>query len=363
MGDAGVAISDDLEAVHRNPAGLSQLGSKGSCRPLDDLGYKRNAVDAWLLGVGVDPSPELALDLYDFYDKYDSAFNAAGDDPKGLLKNKQLFNDIYKFDRLPIPVNATIDLGLAVRNYGAAVWSDNVVSLQLDRGALTPKAAVRLASTIAAEVATSRSFLYDRLHLGFGYRIVARTDEFREYDVTELQDKAQKGAVRMVFKSLSNIRRSEDWGHGLDFGFIWFQTPGLRYGGSIQNVGMKLYDKFVTPDLSLGVAWAPRPFQRNDKWSRKINFAMSGSELLEDTLGYKPLSKINIGAEWEQTVLPHTLVGRVSVGVKGGYYTAGVSGMLLHFLKGEFLTYAEEAGKFTGDEEKRYYMVRMGIGL
>ena len=121
--------------------------------------------------------------------------------------------------------------------------------------------------------------------------------------------------------------------------------------------------KFVTPDLSAGVAWAPRPFQRNDKWSRKINFAMSATELLEDTLGYKPLSKLNVGAEWEQTVIPHTIVGRISVGLKGGYPTAGVSGMLLHFLKGEFLTYADEGGKFTGDEENRYYLVRLGIGL
>lgn len=363
MGDAGVAVSDDAEAVHRNPAGLSQLGFKGSCAPLDNLGYKRNAIDAWIVGVGVDVNPELAMKLYRFYDRYDSSFSAAEDDPKGLLKNKQLFDDIYQFDRLPIPVNASIDMGGAIRNYGGALWTDNEVSLQIDRGALTPKAGIRLSSTIAAEAATSRSFIDERLNLGFGYRIVARTDEFREYDITELQTEGEKGATRMLLKSLSNIRRSEDWGHGMDFGLIWFQTPGLRYGAAIQNVGMKFYGKFVTPDLSAGLAWAPRPFQRNDKWSRKINFAMSATELLEDTLGYKPLSKINVGAEWEQTVIPHTIVGRVSVGLKGGYPTAGVSGMLLHFLKGEFLTYAEEGGKFTGDKENRYYMVRAGIGL
>lgn len=363
MGDAGLAISDDAEAVHRNPAGLSQLGFKGSCAPLDSLHYKRNAIDAWLVGIGFNLDPNIALKLYRFYDRYDSAFKAAQDDPKGILENKPLFDDAYQFDRVPIPVNAMLDFGGAVRNYGASLWTDDVVSIQFDRGALTPKAGVRLTSTIAAEAATSRSFLGDRLNLGFGYRIAARTDEMREYDVTELQDAAEPGTRRMLLKSLSNIRRTEDWGHGLDFGVLWFQTPGLRFAGAVQNVGMKWYGQFVTPDLSVGTAWAPRPFQRNDKWSRKINFAMSLGDLLEDTLGYKPLSKINIGAEWEQTVLPHTLVGRVSVGLKGGYPTAGVSGTLLHIFRGEFLTYAEEGGKFTGQKEVRSYMVRLGIGL
>jgi hypothetical protein len=363
MGGAGVAISDDLDAVHQNPAGLSQMGFKGSCAPLDNLGYNRNVVDAWLMGVGVDVNPVLAMKLYRFYDKYDSSFNAAQADPKGLLKDQQLFNDIYQFDRLPIPVKASLDIGGALRNYGAAIWTDNQVSVQLDRGALLPKAGLRLTSTIAAEGATSRSFFGDRLNLGFGYRLVARTDEFREYDVTELQSKAQDEAPRLIFKSLSNLRRSEDWGHGMDFGFIWFQQPGLRYAGSIQNVGMKFYGKFLKPDLALGLAWAPRSFQRNDMWGRKINFALSGSGLLDDTLGYKPLSKLNVGAEWEQTVIPHVLVGRLSVGLKGGYYTAGASGTILQIFKGDFLTYAEEGGKFTGAQENRYYLVRMGIGI
>jgi hypothetical protein len=363
MGDAGIAISDDAEAVHRNPAGLSQLGFKGSCAPLDSLGYKRNAVDGWLLGIGFDVDPVLAMKLYRFYDKYDSDFKSATDDPKALLKNEQLFNDFYKFDRVEIPISTSIDMGGALRNYGGAIWTDDVASMHVDRGALTPKAGLRLTSIIAAEAATSRSFLQDRLNIGFGYRIVARTDEFREYDVTEIEDKGQEGATRLLFESLSNLRRSEDWGHGLDFGVIWFQTPGLRFAGTIQNVGMKFYHEFVTPDLAVGMAWAPKRFQRNDKWSRKINFGLSATKLLDDTLGYKPLSKLNFGAEWEQTVLPHILVGRVSVGAKGGYPTAGVSGTLLHVFRGEFLTYAEEGGKFTGQTENRFYMVRLGLGL
>ena len=148
MGDAGIAISDDAEAVHRNPAGLSQLGFKGSCAPLDTLGYKRNAIDAWLVGFGFDLNPIMALKLYRFYDKYDSSISAANKDPQGLLKNEQMFNDFYKFDRLPIPISSSIDMGGAIRNYGGAIWTDNKVSVQVDRGALTPKVGLRLTSTI-----------------------------------------------------------------------------------------------------------------------------------------------------------------------------------------------------------------------
>jgi hypothetical protein len=213
------------------------------------------------------------------------------------------------------------------------------------------------------ELATSRSFIDDRLSLGITYRIVSTSSESKEYDVTELQKEGQSGAEDLLRSSASNLRRSEDWGHGMDFGFLWFQTPGLRYGGSVQNLGMKLGHRFVTPIANLGMAWAPWILQSNKLWSRKANIALSVNDIFNDTLGFKPLSKIGMGAEYEMTFIPHVLVGRLSGGFMGGYPTGGVSGTLFSFLRGDFITYAEEAGHFTGQMENRYWMARVGIGL
>jgi hypothetical protein len=64
-----------------------------------------------------------------------------------------------------------------------------------------------------------------------------------------------------------------------------------------------------------------------------------------------------------QTVIPYLLTGRISAGFKGGYPSFLVSGTLLKIFRGEFLTYGEETGYFTGDRENRLWMVRLGVGL
>jgi hypothetical protein len=233
----------------------------------------------------------------------------------------------------------------------------------MDHGAITPKAMLKFRTLTAVEGGTARSFLDERLSLGVGYRIVAISSEQREYDIVDLRSKASDAPKRVLLNSAQDLRRTEDWGHGLDLGFLWFQTPGWRFGGSIRDLGMKLDQQFVTPNLTLGTSWAPKPFQRRGLWARKINFGVAMENILYDTLGYKPLSKLDFGAEWMQTVIPYLLTGRISVGIKGGYPTFLASGTLLKIFRGEFLTYSEETGYFTGDRENRLWMVRLGMGL
>ena len=362
MGGAGIAVVDDADAIHLNPAGLAQIGG-GSFLPLDSIGYKRDRVDIWGLGIGFDPGPENLLDVWRFWNKHRNSIDSGRSDPKTLLENDGLLQDIYRFDRKPMPVDASVDMGGAIHDLGGAFWNRDEVVLLLDRGAITPKAKLTLQTTSAIEAGTATAFLDDRLCLGVGYRIVAVSTEERQYDLVELRSNASDAPKRMVLNSLSDLRRSEDWGHGLDLGFLWFQTPGLRLGGSVRDLGMKIAGDWVTPNVTVGLAWAPEPFQRRDKWARKINFGVAYEDLLYDTLGYKPLSKLDVGAEWMQTVIPVVLVGRISAGLKGGYPTLLVSGTLMKIFRGEFLTYAEETGYFTGDRETRYWMVRLGIGI
>jgi hypothetical protein len=364
MGGAGVAVAEDADAVHLNPAGLTQLSwPGGGFAPLDTLGYKRDKLDGWGLGIGLDPSLNNALDLNNFYNRYKSTIDSGIKDPTVLLKNQKMLDDLYQFDRRRIPIGASVDMGGAIHDLGGALWSRDEAIVQVDHGAVTPKVRIGFRTTTAIEAATARSFLADRLSLGVGYRVVAISIEEKEYDLTQLQDQITKAPSRLLLNSVSDLRRTEDWGHGLDLGFLWFQTPGLRFAGSVRDLGMKLDQKFVTPDLTVGAAWAPKALQRNDRWARKINFGLAYENALYDTLGYKPLSKIDIGAEWMQTIFPHILVGRLSVGIKGGYPTFLASGTLFSVFRGEFLTYGEETGYFTGDREDRVYMVRLGVGI
>jgi hypothetical protein len=364
MGGAGVAVVDDAQAIHLNPAGLTQIGAKGTFAPLDSLGYKRNTFDLRLIGIGVDPSAENLPGFQRFWNRHKATIDSAtNEDPIVLAKNQRLLDDIYAFDRKPLPLNISADIEAAFHDWGAAVWSQGEVAMQLDHGAITPKAALRVTTTSAVELATAQAFMDDRLSLGFGYRIVARSRESREYDIIELNTDGSSAPEKMLRNTASKVSRASDWGHGFDLGALWFQTPSLRFGGSLRGVGMRLEGKIVTPNLSLGLAWAPKSWQVGQIFTRRVNFAAELEDVLYDTLGYKPLSKIGFGVEFTQTLHPYLLETGISAGVKGGYPTLLLSATLWRLVRCEALTYGEETGYFTGDRENRVWMARVGIGL
>lgn len=365
MGGAGIAIVDDIDAVHLNPAGLTQMGKKGTFKPLDTLGYKRDRFDLRLISVGVDPGVDDLMDIYHFWNDYKSTIRSATaqDSAVKLVENQKMLNDLYEFDRRSLPVTTLVETGFAIRNLGVSAWGSGTATLMLDHGAITPKATMQTQSTVAVELATAQSFLDDRLSLGFGYRVAAVTSQSREYDVLELDSVGADAPLHLLSNSGSDLRRSQDWGHGFDLGVLWFQTPGLRFGGSIRDVGMKLDDKFVTPNLSLGAAWAPKVLQNNRWWWRRVNLAISLDDILYDTLGYKPLSKIDVGVECTQVLIPYVVTVGVSGGFKGGYPTMLLSTTLFSAIQADLLTYAEETGFFTGDRENRVWMARVGVGL
>lgn len=360
IGGAGVAIVDDRDAVHLNPAGLTQIGAKGTFVPLDTLGYWRERLELQWDPVGLDLPAGTLLDLYDYQTKYKGYY--ANKDT--LLNHPEVYEALYAFDRLPVPLNWHGQAEWAIHNYGVGAWGEIEPSVMFDHGAILPSVEIGLRTVQAVELATARAFLDDRLSLGVGYRIAAISEETRYIGVEEVQSGEFTEAAKEVGDSVyRRLIRTGDWGHGLDFGVLYYQTPGLRYGGAIQNVGMKIGSDFVTPNLSIGTAWSPRRFQRNDKWGRKINFAASLDELLDDERGYKPLSKIGIGMEWTQTVIPKILTGRLAAGLKGGYPTAGVQGELFRFLHCEMVTYADEMGSETGVLPQRYYLLKFGGGF
>lgn len=362
MGGAFVAIADDRDAIHVNPAGLAQIGRKGTFVPLDSLGYWRERMELQWNPAGFDLPIGTLADLYQYQNDYGSYYRAKQIDT--LLNHPEVFDGLYKFDRKPIPVNWHGEADFAIHDYGASAWGEIEPQILFDHGAIMPSFEVGMRTTFALEAATARSFLDDRLSLGVGYRVAAISESKQPIGLTEVEDGSfTKSASNVGDSTYRQVLRTGDWGHGLDFGMLWYQTPGLRYGGAIQNVGMKIRKEFVTPNLALGVAWAPKKFQRNDKWGRRINFAAGLDNLLDDENSYKPLSKIGFGAEWTQTVLPKILSGRLSAGVRGGYPTAGIQGELFRFLQCEMVTYSDELGTTTGSVEQRYWLIKFGAGF
>ncbi len=361
MGNAFVAIVDDKDAMHYNPAGLNLIGRLGNKAKRPDMGhYPLNYFDMHMnfLGAGV-PLNE-GLDILDFYNNHSSAFSNF----KSYQNDSTFNNDLSTFDRKPIRFSGNSGGELAMHNFGMAYYFDAEAAPFADIGVLLPQAGWQyIRADLVGEIAGATSFMDDKLAVGLEYRMAKR----QEVEQTQLAlaniPAVQELAKEKIDAQIETIKDVSTIGHGFDLGMLWQYDRSIRFGGAIQNMFMILNHEWVVPELTVGVAYSPVKFQNNGSWKRKINFAFDLEDLFNAEKNYKPLNKVNFGAEWEQTLIPWILKGRLAVGVKGGYPTAGLGGNLFTVFSYEFATWAEEEGYYTGQEENRYYVMKFGIGL
>ncbi len=367
MGNAFVAVVDDKDAMHYNPAGLNLMGRLGNREKDPELArYPLNKFDMHMDFLGTAIPLNEALDGLKFYQDHQSSFS----NMNSLQNDSTLVSDLSAFDRRPIKVAVLHGGELAFHNFGMAYWADAQMAPYADVGVLLPQAGVQFIQLdIVGQIAGATSYFDDRLSVGLGYRMAKRA-EMGNFQValTDLSNKTGRKNVQETIQDSvdEKIKEFSDLGsigHAIDAGVLWQQTPSLRFGGAVQNLFMNLNHQSVTPDLTVGVAYSPMLLEGNGRWKRKVNFALDLEDVLNNDRNYKPLSKINMGAEWEQTLIPWVLKGRLSAGMKGGYPTAGLGGNLFTIFSYEFATWAEEAGYYTGQSEDRYYVMKFGVGI
>jgi hypothetical protein len=217
------------------------------------------------------------------------------------------------------------------------------------------------------QVAGARSFVNHRLSVGVGYRLANR-QQVRNFSVAASEfaedgGKKVKDAVLDTLKEkMANLRDVTSYGHGLDAGLLWQQNPWLRLGAAAQNVGMYLDGKPVLPEITVGLAVTPPGLCRAGRFSRKVNFALDFEDLLSGERNYRPAGKVNFGAEIEQNIT-WMLGVRGAAGLKGGYWSAGAGLSFFKALHLEAVSWAEEAGYYTGHIEERYYAVNLALGI
>ncbi len=367
MGNAFVAVADDKDAMHYNPAGLNLMGRLGNKELRPELArYPLNKFDMHMDFLGTAIPLNEALDGLKFYQDHQNSFS----DMSALQDDTTLVSDLSTFDRRPIKVAILHGGELAFHNFGMAYWADAQMAPYADVGVLIPQAGVQFIQLdIVGQIAAATSYFDDRLSVGLGYRMAKRS-EMGSFQValTDLSSKNGRKNIQTMIQDSVDEKVSEfsdigNIGHAMDAGVLWQQTPSIRFGAAIQNLFMNLNHESVTPNLTAGVAFAPMVLEGNGRWKRKINFAMDYEDILNNDKNYKALSKLNMGAEWEQTLIPWVLKGRLSVGMKGGYPTAGLGGTLFTIFHYEFATWAEEAGYYTGQLEDRYYVMKFGVGI
>jgi hypothetical protein len=366
MGNAFTALVDDKDAMHYNPAGLNLMGRLGNAAKRPMLArYPTDKFDMHMDFLGTALPVNEALDILRFWQDHQSSFS----DVNSLQNDTAFANDLAAFDRRPVRIAVLHGGEMAMHNFGMAYWADAQIAPYADVGVLLPQAGIeRISMDIVGQIAGATSYFEDRLAVGLGYRMAKREEVGTiQISLTDLQDEKRKDlnsalqdTVDTKLKSLADLGSI---GHGVDAGILWQQNAALRFGAAVQNLFMVLNHEMVTPWVSLGLAYSPMRLQSNGHWKRKINFAFDLSDMANSERNWKPLNKINFGAEWEQTLIPWVLKGRLSAGVKGGYLSAGLGGDLMTVFHYEFATWADEAGYYTGQSEDRYYVMKFGIGI
>lgn len=367
MGNAFVAVADDKDAMHYNPAGLNLMGRLGNSNLRPRMSrYPLDKFDMHMDFLGTAIPVDEALDILKFYQDHQGSFQSMDQ----LKNDSNLVTDLSAFDRRPVKVAVLHGGELAMHNFGMAYWADAQMAPYADVGVLLPQAGVDyIQLDIVGQIAGATSYFEDRLSVGLGYRM-AKREQMGNFQValTDLSNddgrKSVQGAIQdSVDEKVKDFADLGTLGHAIDAGVLWQQTPDLRFGMAIQNLGMVLNHESLTPELTVGLAYSPMLFESNGRWKRKVNFAMDYEDVLNNDRNYKPINKVNMGAEWEQTLIPWVLKGRLSLGLKGGYPTAGLGGNLFTIFHYEAATWAEEGGYYTGQLEERYYVMKFGVGI
>jgi hypothetical protein len=367
MGNAFVAVADDKDAMHYNPAGLNLMGRLGNKLKRPEMSkYPLDKFDMHMDFLGTAVPVDDALELLQFWNDHKASF----EDMDKLQGDSTLVSDLSPFDRRPVKVAVLHGGELAFHNFGMAYWADAQLAPYADVGVLLPQAGIDFIQLdVVGQIAGATSYFDDRLAVGLGYRM-AKRERMGNFQValTQLSNKSSRDGVNEAIQDTMDAKLKEladlsSIGHAVDAGLMWQQTRDLRFGAAVQNLGMYLNHESVTPKFTLGLAYAPMLLENNGRWKRKINFALDLEDVLNNDRNYKPLNKINCGAEWEQTLIPWVLKGRLAVGVKGGYPTAGLGGSLFTVFHYELATWADEAGYYTGQLEDRYYVMKFGVGI
>ncbi len=336
MGNAFVAVADDQDAMYYNVAGLNQINSLGNSQQSDMPEYLRDPMNLRLDVGAFAPSPDELLNLWHLYKKHESSFLH----PKHNLENDStLESDYAPYSNKPIETGAQVGMALAVHDFGTALWTNSTVSTDVVEGFGAPVANAQNVQVDAVfQIAGAHGFLDNQLSLGIGYRLANR-QQIQNYVVSASSDLllADSAQQKQFERSLLDTLRDREhrysdpgsYGSGLDLGALWQQNRWLRFGASLENLGMFLNGYSVTPKLTVGTDITPEILQNGGSLGRKVNFALDFEDLLNNDRNYKLLSKLDFGAEVEQEVFWWLTSVRVGGGFKGGYWTAGAGVRIL----------------------------------
>lgn len=323
MGGAFTAVASDQNAIHYNPAGLSQVKSFG-------------------LGI-LNPMVEASEDSYDLFKDFDDIDQDNTAEVSDLLKKHVGENNHIK-------VATELYTGFRMGEAGVMVAGVGRVSADMAiRNPTFPELHVKGDADYGGQMGVGYALPISGLSVGVGFKALNRESLDETYTAADIADDNFEDRIEDDRKSGSDF--------SVDVGLIWTrEIEGItKVSLGVAGLNLKEMDFEEARDqksqYNAGIAFEQTLW--GFTFIEAFDYQDITDNLAEDDSKEK---KIHMGAEIQ---FPAILA--IRGGMSQGYYTAGAT-VDLKLLRFDVATYGEEIGVYAGQKEDRRYVAQVSFG-
>ena len=322
MGNAFVAVADDRNTLHYNPAGLARLDRTR----VAGLGVHGGIDDEFLGVIRFIQDNEERFSDFDTVDQefYDSL---APYDDRWVASDVQAYSDITR------------------RGFGLGVYTTGRVQFKVDRGVYEPRVHANVFDDIVGVGAGAMALGRWDLDVGGALKVIGRRETTRALTAREVGDFDPQDMLDELAGS--------DNGFGMDLGARWQPAEApVSLGLVLRDVATFVGGERVETAVDLGAAWRPNAAGWGPDRGVLLAADLRNTFESDDALG----NKIHLGAEVRSPVF--SLRG----GFNQGYPTFGAT-LGLKVLELEYAYYGRELGVFPGAEGQYLHAVETRFGF
>jgi len=320
MGNAFVAVVDDRNALHYNPAGLAAL---------ERLRFSGAGVTA-----GVD---HRFFDVMSFIQENEGQFvDFETIDP-------DFYDRLAPYDDRWTALDASAYFDATGPGFGAGTFTVGRLQFKADRGVYEPRVSVDVYDDIVLLGGAARSFVGESLHAGATLKAVWRREASR--DLTALE------VAGFDPQTMLDDLESARGGLSTDVGFLWRPAGSTWSAGAVfRDLVGAIGGEDIDTALDLGVAWRPI---RDGRLVRSVTLAADRRNLF----GGEPFGVgMNVGGEVQLPVVS----GRL--GFHQGYPTLGLT-LESGFFALDYAWFGRELGELPGAEAQFLHALEARFGF
>ncbi len=320
MGDAFVAVCDDRNTLHYNPAGLAKLR-------------------AWSIsGIGVYGGVDNEFfEVIDFIEENEDVFADAD------LIDQEFIDSLEPYDDRWVATDAHAFADFTRNGFGIGAFTAGRLQVKADRGIYEPRVSFNVSDDIVGLVGGAMDLGRFDLSVGATAKGVWRretTDDLAASEVAEFE-----------FGDVIDRLQGSEAGFALDLGAMWHRPESrITAGGVLRNLGIVAGEP-IAAELDLGVAW--RTFEGSGA-VRSVLLAADFADAADFDEAFG--SRVHVGAEVRLPVVS------LRAGFNQGYPSIGVT-LSSRVFSLNYAFYGRELGEFPGSEGQYLHAIEAKLGF